>query len=65
MDCTVGVVGAHFDIEHDGRDIVMDLVVMCRCGRVMVLEHTVGDRLFYGCVCRRSRVFQQRQRPQL
>lgn len=59
-DITVGVLGAHFDTEHDGAHPQMELIVLCpRCDGEMPLERelTPGRKYLHTCSrCRRTRI---------
>lgn len=57
-DITMGVAAAHFETEHDTKDIQMNMVVLCnRCGKPMKLYATVGREDHYSCTpCQRARI---------
>lgn len=72
-DVTMGVVAAHYEIEHDhtGDDLPMDMAAVCgQCRVEMTLERTEPRRAggllhHYQCpVCRRSARFRQEAQPQ-
>lgn len=56
-DVTMGVVAAHFEIEHDDGEIELELSVLCpRCQSAMALERKEGNHTWWGCsTCHRTR----------
>lgn len=59
-DVTVGVLGAHFEVEHNTHDLRTELIVVCpRCDGEMPLEREIvpGRKYLHGCArCRRTRI---------
>jgi hypothetical protein len=68
-DLSMGVVQAHFDTEHDGAEVELDMVTLCpRDGATLVRSNTIDMAtyllLVYDCpTCNRVyRVHQQKRK---
>lgn len=57
----MGVIAAHFELEHDGADIMLELVVICpRCDGVMAYEGSFGRVDRFQCEpCHRTRTLRR------
>jgi hypothetical protein len=60
-DATMGVIQAHFDAEHDGASIELELVVICpRCDKPMQFSHSERRKDVFACdPCHRIRTIRR------
>ncbi len=58
---TVGLVKAHFEVEHDTSEVRLDLVALCpRCAAAMRFTHHHAGRDHHVCDgCRRTRTIRR------
>jgi hypothetical protein len=60
-NATMGVIGAHFEAEHGGAGIALELVVICpRCDKSMTYTRSEGLRDYFDCApCHRTRTIRR------
>ena len=60
-NATMGVIATHFEIEHDGQEITLELVVICpRCDKPMAYEGSFGRIDRFQCEpCHRTRTIRR------